>query len=110
MYLLSHTVLRVRNLTVAIWVALAWVLHGLWLGYHMKLQSFEAFPGIGGPASRMAPSQGCWLEALVSHVCQRVTSVPGHVGLSKELLRTWQLASHRVSELREKARREPHYL
>lgn len=52
-----------------------------------RAASSEGSTGVGGAASKLVPSHGCWPEA----------SVPHHVDLAIGLLMTWQLASSRES-------------
>ena len=66
--------------------------------YQLGLQSSERLTGAGESTSKMAHSHGCWKEA----------SVPCHVSLPVEPISfpTWQLASSRAGDLRERARKK----
>lgn len=62
--------------------------------------SSESFTVAGGFTSKLAPSHGCWQEASVLH----------HMDIfigCLSLLMTWQLASHRVNDLKERAAKAP---
>lgn len=62
-----------------------------------RLPSSQGFTGIRGSASMMAPSHGCWQKA----------SVPCHMGPCTALPEcSHNMASSRMSELRETARRK----
>lgn len=72
----------------------AWGLHGSCNQMSLGSQSSEGLTEVGESTSKMAPSHGCWREALF----------PYHLGLSTgplSVLTTWQLVFSRVSDPRE---------